>query len=1534
MQRSKPKQNPSSKLAKDNKLIFDLRPGFSLGGFAKKAIVVFGLLVVTAGYVTYNLLPERHVDKTFAAAGYVQSITGSAKTATSVNATYAATPTAGNLLIAVVGSRDPNITINPIAGWSTAINQSDATYPGQAIFYKFSTGTEGTVTATTTTTSGSLGIQLYEYSGVNGVLDQVNSGAGNSGTPTAGSVTISEADQLLFAAFVDDINTNHNDGSWSDVEGFTERNDFKTTGSGTNCTYAGGDRLISAVGTYTVSTTIGSTANWRGQFVAFTTSSPTFAQSAYRWFQNLNSTNVGTPLAAQNTAATLTSTGQAFRLRALMHIGVKAVPTNSARYFKLQYAAKSGTCDTAFTGETYADVTAASTIAYYNNATPVDNAALTANTNDPTHGADTIVNQSYQELNNFNNNIAAIPIGQDGKWDFSLFDNGATGGTSYCFRIVRSDGTLLNTYSVVPEIMTYTPNTPPTGAWNSATQKTNGTGLVDLSIEVNDANANNTKAKIEYETDSDGACNGPWAAATLAGPAVADFNDTGGAPDVNNGNAYQVGSTATTRIITSSGSNTVDFDWNSQANLPNANGNQCLRLTVNDDIADQTTPATRVVAVDNVKPTLSSWSLNMATGTLTMVFNESVLASALDVTAITLQNAATSSTSYTLTNSTTASGNGTTIVINLSATDLAAIEANNGLATSINNSYLTITALAEDDLLGNPNNAIANGAGIQAAAYTANIKYRQSAYRFFNNLNSTDVGTALAAQDTAATLGSNGAAFRLRGLTHVYVSNLATSGQAFKLQFAVKSGACDTAFTGETYADVTAATAIAYNNNPTPADGANLTANANDPTHGGDTTVNQTYEELNNFTNSVAAIPSGQDGMWDFALIDNDGTSAASYCLRWVESDGTLLNNYDVVPEINTVAAANNPPTGAWNSATQKTNGTGYADLSIEVDDPEDGDTKAKIEYETDSDGACNGPWAAATLIGPATADFDDSGGAPDVNNGNAYQVGSTATTRIITSSGSNTVQFDWDSKTDLPTADGNNCLRLTVNDDTQDQTTPATQVIDLDNVDPALASWSLDLSAQTLTLVFDESVNASALDVTAITLQDAATSSTTYTLTDSTTASGNGTTIVINLSSTDYNAIQANTALATSINDSYLTITSSAEDDLRGNANAAIADGAGIQAAAYTAKSTFEQSAYRFFNNLDSTNVGTVLAAQDAAATLATDDVAFRLRGLIHVGGSALPSSGQSFKLQFAVKSGTCDTAFVGETYADVTAATAIAYNNNPTPADGANLTANANDPVHAGHTTSNQTYEELNNFTNSVSNIASGRDGHWDFALDDNNGTTAASYCFRFVKSDGSLLDTYSVIPEITTATGNNPPTGTWNSATQKTDGSGLADLSIEVDDPDDDDTRAKIEYETDSDGACDGPWANATLVGPAVADFNDTGGAPDINNANPYQVGSTATTRIITSSGSNTVQFDWDSQTDLPTANGTQCLRLTVNDDTVDQTTPATQTISIDNVDPTVTDGNITVSGATGTSGAFIIGDTVVVTWDNSAGGDNNT
>jgi len=184
--------------------------------------------------------------------------------------------------------------------------------------------------------------------------------------------------------------------------------------------------------------------------------------------------------------------------------------------------------------------------------------------------------------------------------------------------------------------------------------------------------------------------------------------------------------------------------------------------------------------------------------------------------------------------------------------------------------------------------------------------------------------------------------------------------------------------------------------------------------------------------------------------------------------------------------------------------------------------------------------------------------------------------------------------------------------------------------------------------------------------------------------------------------------------------------------------------------KPTYEQSAFRFFNNADSTNVGSTLAAQDTSVTLGSANAAFRLRMLMHLANDDLRLSQNNFKLQYVGKgTGTCASPSGGtpSSYTDVTGSTLIAFNDNATPTDNTVLTTNANDPTHGSHTVRQQTYEELNDFTNSQKIINSGQDALWDFSLKDNSSPIYKTYCFRMVESDGTVLNTYSVYPEITT-------------------------------------------------------------------------------------------------------------------------------------------------------------------------------------------
>jgi hypothetical protein len=84
---------------------------------------------------------------------------------------------------------------------------------------------------------------------------------------------------------------------------------------------------------------------------------------------------------------------------------------------------------------------------------------VTSNGSDPTQGGSTIRAQSYI-TNNYFTNPANIATGEYGRWDFNLNMAYATYESTYCFRITKSDGTLLNSYSTWPEVTRCT--VPPT----------------------------------------------------------------------------------------------------------------------------------------------------------------------------------------------------------------------------------------------------------------------------------------------------------------------------------------------------------------------------------------------------------------------------------------------------------------------------------------------------------------------------------------------------------------------------------------------------------------------------------------------------------------------------------------------------------------------------------------------------------------------------------------------------------------------------------------------------------------------------------------------------------------------------------------------------------------------------------------------------------------------------------------------------------------------------------------------------------------
>ena len=121
----------------------------------------------------------------------------------------------------------------------------------------------------------------------------------------------------------------------------------------------------------------------------------------------------------------------------------------------------------------------------------------------------------------------------------------------------------------------------------------------------------------------------------------------------------------------------------------------------------------------------------------------------------------------------------------------------------------------------------------------------------------------------------------------------------------------------------------------------------------------------------------------------------------------------------------------------------------------------------------------------------------------------------------------------------------------------------------------------------------------------------------------------------------------------------------------------------------------------------------------------------------------------------------------------------------------------------------------------------------------------------------------------------------------------------------------------------WDNTSFgdknsdISSATVDFSEFGGGSSVsasNNSGTYTATYTLTSGSIDSTSLN--------------------ISITATDDAGNFTTASDTTdASVDNQSPSVTDANISISGASGNCGIYVPGDTVTATWDNTSSGNDN-
>ena len=188
------------------------------------------------------------------------------------------------------------------------------------------------------------------------------------------------------------------------------------------------------------------------------------------------------------------------------------------------------------------------------------------------------------------------------------------------------------------------------------------------------------------------------------------------------------------------------------------------------------------------------------------------------------------------------------------------------------------------------------------------------------------------------------------------------------------------------------------------------------------------------------------------------------------------------------------------------------------------------------------------------------------------------------------------------------------------------------------------------------------------------------------------------------------------------------------------------------TRQVALDQTAYRFYQNLDAVQPTTALAAENTAATgVGLADV-IRLRLSAQAGLDDILAGDLSFKLQFGAGAN-CSAIGSWTDVGGLSSSTIWRGYNNSTPADGATLSAS----LLNSQTNALESYEETNDSAFNPNDIDAATRGEWDWVIFNNGAAETSQYCFRLATAAGDVL-TYSRYPQLTTATAPTPDAPTF--------------------------------------------------------------------------------------------------------------------------------------------------------------------------------
>jgi len=236
-----------------------------------------------------------------------------------------------------------------------------------------------------------------------------------------------------------------------------------------------------------------SNINYRTEVVEWPTAARKLEQNDYRLYVDNNALLPTDPWPAggvnlgENAEMTANDApmalGDTVRIRMTLSVLAAAMPAGLDS-FKLQQAKRITTCSAISTWFDVGEI--GSTTAPWRGVdnTPVDGTVLSG---DPPTGGDLLITLgsvagTYEEQNNTATNPYAAFPGDEVEYDWVLQHNGADDKSSYCFKMVEADGTLLDLNNSYPVLRTVGYD-PQLTNWRWYDDETSLTPLVDLAIE-------------------------------------------------------------------------------------------------------------------------------------------------------------------------------------------------------------------------------------------------------------------------------------------------------------------------------------------------------------------------------------------------------------------------------------------------------------------------------------------------------------------------------------------------------------------------------------------------------------------------------------------------------------------------------------------------------------------------------------------------------------------------------------------------------------------------------------------------------------------------------------------------------------------------------------------------------------------------------------------------------------------------------------------------------------------------------------------